>query len=228
MDFEQERRPAPTRRTVPGHGGGRRERDGLDLRGLQRRAGNQAVVQLLAERRARGARRVSVQRNDKFDLAVGKALNKVDAPDALEVPAELKDGLAAAWAASFPEGKSMEQGGILVKTKDGAYVWRAGKGTSGGSFKPNYADVGPDEVLIASGHTHPYDASEGGHTDVAFSGGDLSNLVWQKERFKLVQSGTAQFGVAKTAEFDALVAAADTPQKKTTLRLEMNALWDTT
>lgn len=227
MDFERERRPAPVRRVPPGRGGGRREHGGLDLPGLQRRAGNQAVAQLLAGH-GRSRRPLTVQRNEKFDLAVGKAFDKAAAPDALGVPPELKDGLEAAWAASFPEGKSLEQGGILVKTKDGAYVWRAGKGTSGGSFKPNYSDVGPDEVLVASGHTHPYDKTEGGHTDVAFSGGDLSNLVWQKERFKLVQSGTAQFGVAKTAEFDALVAAADTPEKKKTLRQEMNAAWDTT
>jgi hypothetical protein len=205
------------------------------LNRLQGSAGNQAVTQLLtghgADRRLPAALRpamATVQRNEKFDLAVGKAYDKTDAPDALGVPAELKNGLEAAWAASFPEGKSLEQGGILVKTKDGKYVWRAGKGTSGASFKPNYSDVGPDEVLVASGHTHPYDASEGGHTDVAFSGGDLSNLVWQKERFKLVQSGTAQFGVAKTAEFDKLVADADSPEKKLALRKEMNALWDST
>jgi hypothetical protein len=233
LDRDERLRPGRSAPTA----GRREDEDAHLLHRLQASAGNHAVTQLLAGRErgadrqrpaAPGTATATVQRNAKFDLAVGKAYDKADAPDALGVPAELKDGLEAAWAASFPDGKSLEQGGIMVKTKDGKYVWRAGKGTSGASFKPNYGDVGPDEVLVASGHTHPYDNSEGGHTDVAFSGGDLSNLVWQQERFKLVQSGTAQFGVAKTAEFDKLVAEADTAEKKLTLRKEMNALWDST
>lgn len=234
MGLERDRRPRPGRASpTPA---GREDEHVHGLHRLQRTAGNRAVAELVAGHQRGAGRRTppaqtataTVQRNEKFDLAVGTAYDKADAPDALGVPAELKDGLEAAWAASFPDGKSLEQGGILVKTKDGKYVWRAGKGTGSGSFKVNYGDVGPDEVLVASGHTHPYDKSEGGHTDVAFSGGDLSNLVWQQERFKLVQSGTAQFGVAKTAEFDKLVADADTKEKKATLRKEMNALWDTT
>jgi hypothetical protein len=231
MATDREKRPRPGRSSATS--AGREDENVQLLHRLQTSAGNSAVAQLVAAHERGDARpvaagNVTVQRNAKFDLAVGKAFDKEDAPESLGVPAELKDGLEAAWAASFPDGKSMEQGGILVKTKDGKYVWRAGKGTSGASFRPNYGDVGPDEVLVASGHTHPYDASEKGHTDVAFSGGDLSNLVWQQERFKLVQSGTSQFGVAKTAEFDKLVAAADTPEKKTELRKEMNALWDST
>ncbi|TDE89507.1 hypothetical protein EXU48_20285 [Occultella glacieicola] len=204
----------------------------LTLATLQGAAGNRAVAQLLA-RAGRGqptlAHLPAVQRNAKFDeAALGKAFDVEGAPDSLGLPPELAAGLAAAWDASFPEGKSMEQGGILVKTKDGKYVWRAGVGKASGSFQVNYKDVGPDEVLVASGHTHPYDTSEGGFTDIAFSAGDLSNMVWQQERVKVVQSGTARFAVAKTSEFDALVAAADTPEKKTALRLEMNALWNTT
>lgn len=229
MSHEHDRRPQPPRTSLAAPQ--RDDERAVGLHRLQATAGNRAVAQLLAAHdRTTGHRPplAPVQRNAKFDLAVGTAFDKADAPQSMAVPDELREGLEAAWAASFPEGKSMEQGGILVKTKDGAYVWRAGKATGSGSFKVNYADVGPDEVLVASGHTHPYDESEGGHTDIAFSGGDLSNLVWQQERFKLVQSGTAQFGVAKTAEFDALVAAADTKDKKTALRQEMNALWDST
>lgn len=97
--------------------------------------------------------------------------------------------------ASFPGGKSQEQGGILVLTKDGKYVWRAGKGTGSGSFQVKLRRREEGRGLIASAHTHPYDESEGGHTGIAFSGGDLSNLVWQQERVKVVQSGTARFAV---------------------------------
>lgn len=103
---------------------------------------------------------------------------------------------------------------------------RAGPPGTTGTFRVNYTDLQPGEVLIASGHTHPYDATEGGHTDVAFSAADLANLVTGAERVKFVQSGATRFTVAKTAEFDALVAAADTVEKKRTLMGEMRETWN--
>jgi hypothetical protein len=221
-DERHERRPAgPAARRADPDVAGR-------LLAVQSGAGNAATAQLLARSSPPGRGALAVQRNEKFDAAATKPFNEADAPENMKIPAELKDGLQAAWDASFPEGKSQEQGGILVLTKEGKYVWRAGVGTGSGSFKVNYGDVKEGEVLIASAHTHPYDESEGGDTDVSFSGGDLSNLVWQKERVKVVQSGEAQFGVAKTAEFDALVAKADTKEKQLALRKEMDALWNDT
>src|SRR5438132_14391503 len=80
---------------------------------LQRAAGNQAVTGWL-----------SLQRNAKFDTAA-TLTDKVGEPESMELPKELTDGMQAAWDASFPGGKSQEQGGILVKTAQGKCEWRA-------------------------------------------------------------------------------------------------------
>jgi len=227
---EAEFRRTKGRRPQSRRGGDADQHEGLSgqLLAIQARAGNAATAQLLQRGSSTSRGPLPVQRNAKFDQAATKPYDEADAPEDMKIPAELNDGLQAAWAASFPGGTSQEQGGILVLTKEGKYVWRAGKGTGSGSFSVNYGDVKAGEVLIASAHTHPYDESEGGSEDVAFSGGDLSNLVWQTERVKVVQSGTSQFGVTKTKEFDALVAAADTPEKQEALEAEMDALWNDT
>jgi hypothetical protein len=78
-------------------------------------------------------------------------------------------------------------------------------------FMPNYGDVGKDQTLVGIGHTHPYDKSEGGHTDVSFSGGDISSIVYEKkiQPLNIVQSGEAVFVLARTAEFEELLKGLD-------------------
>jgi hypothetical protein len=181
---------------------------------LQRQAGNQAVASLL-----------SLQRNAKFDTAT-TLQDKVGEPESMELPRELTDGMQAAWDASFPHGKSQEQGGILVKTKDGKYEWRAGKAGNSGSFTPNTGDLKAGETLIAIGHTHPYDESEGGTTGVGFSGGDLATMIYYNNPIEIVQSGRKTFVVTRTKEFQALADKADTRAKKKALEDQINATWD--
>lgn len=122
---------------------------------------------------------------------------------------QLKQGLQTAWGNSLPGGNALEQGGILVQKADHTYEWRAGVGTSGGSFAANYGDLKTGETLVATAHTHPYSAAEGGYTDVAFSGGDLANmaLASRPEDSKFVQSGNTVFMVEKTQAFKDYVAA---------------------
>jgi len=139
------------------------------------------------------------------------------------VPAELKAGLKDAWDASFPHGKSQEHGGILVRKADGTLEWRAGNAGTSGTFQINYGDLKSGETLVASAHTHPYDASEGGHRDVPFSGGDLANMVTGAESQKFVQSGDSVFRAAKTEEFEKLVKASNPD----TLKTEMKATFNT-
>jgi hypothetical protein len=101
-----------------------------------------------------------------------------DAPESLTLPEELHEGMQTAWAQSFPQGKSQEQGGILVQGPSQKYQWKPGLPGTSGSFKPNYGDRNPDETLIATGHTHPYDKIEGKFTDISFSSQDLARFIY--------------------------------------------------
>jgi hypothetical protein len=163
------------------------------------------------------------------DLAEG-GINTKNAPDKITLPKELQEGMQKGWEGSFPDGKSQEQGGILVQDEKGNYKWKAGtpkpisEGGSG-SFKVNRGDVGKGETLVGSGHTHPYTASEGGYENVTFSGGDLANLITNPENFKMVQSGKGQFVAAKTEEFNEKVKDLDDEGKKK-MRGEMISKYD--
>src|SRR5882672_8241395 len=101
--------------------------------------------------------RAVIQRDKDFDKITGGHLAEGDAPDKIGLPKELTEGMQSAWDDSFPGGKSQEQGGNLVREKDGSYAWRKGKPGTSGMFTPDYGDVGKDQTLVGVGHTHPYD-----------------------------------------------------------------------
>lgn len=144
----------------------------------------------------------------------GSFVKLSDAPKTVEVPKVLNDGLADAWKDSFPKGRSQEQGGMLVQKSDGTLEFRRGAAGDSGSFSPNYGDLKDGETLIGLVHTHPYDATEGGHTNVSFSGADIANLVSRRDPIKMVQSGDGQFMVMRTQEFDARVNKLDDAGKQ--------------
>ncbi|MEW5857473.1 MAG: DUF4157 domain-containing protein [Cyanobacteriota bacterium] len=156
----------------------------------------------------------NAQESKNFDTVADGNLKQADAPDKLKLPEELTEGMQEGWDKSLPDGKSQEQGGLLVKDKDGDYKWKPGKPGKSGSFSPNYSDQDKDETLVGVGHTHPYDASEGGHTDVSFSGQDLARLVYVKDRIAVVQSGEGQFVASRTVEFDKMLEKLDDAGKK--------------
>ena len=132
----------------------------------------------------------------------------------------LVEGLQKAWDKSLPGTKSLEQGGILVAGPSG-YEWKPGTTSTSGTFSINYGDVGKDETLVASAHTHPYSAAEGGHTDVPFSDADMANFVTGAERIKVVRSGTGVFLIAKSKEWDDAIkgaSAKDITDRKAAIR----------
>jgi hypothetical protein len=147
------------------------------------------------------------------------------APKTVTVPPELTKGAQGAWDDSLPGGKSQEQGGILVRNADGTYEWKRGKPGKAGSWSQNYGDVDKDETLVALLHTHPYDATEGGYTDVPFSGQDLALLVIKDEPITTVQSGKGFFVAAKSKEFLDRVAKLDAAGQRK-LFDEMKVTWD--
>lgn len=135
------------------------------------------------------------------------ASSKKDAPSSITIPDGLNEGSKGAWKDSFPGGKEQEQGGILIRTKDGEYKFIRGDPGTGGTWDVNYDDIGDNE-LVGTVHTHPYDS---GDTDVPFSKGDISFFfdsdlkAKNMEEMMMVQSGDGQFMLARTAEFNKLV-----------------------
>ena len=162
---------------------------------------------------------------DAFKKLIGGDTKIKDAPGEVTIPKELNKGLQDAWDKSLPGGKSQEQGGILVQNADGSFQWKEAPPGKSGSIRLNYGDVEPGQSIAGSGHTHPYSAAEGGHTDIGFSSKDVSNLVTRDDPFKMVQSGDRQFASVKTEEFNAKVKDLDDAGKQA-MQAEMNNRWN--
>lgn len=141
-----------------------------------------------------------------FDRLARTKVKKADAPRVIRLPDPVTKGLQESWDRSHPKGSAQEQGGNIVRNKDGSYDWRQGKPGGEGVYLPDEDDVGKGQKLVGAGHTHPY---ANGTENVSFSGEDISSLVNGDERLEVVQSGKMLFMVVRTAEFDAMVDATD-------------------
>ncbi len=160
-----------------------------------------------------------------FQQIAGGDLSLDDAPDTIELPEELLDGMEDAWNDSMPRGRSQEQGGLLVE-EDDAFEWKRGEAGNSGSFNPNYDDMEDGETLVGVGHTHPYDSTEGGFEDVSFSGQDLARLVLVEDNIAVVQSGESLFLAARTEEFNDRLDGLS-QSEKLDLFYEMKDVFDT-
>lgn len=158
-----------------------------------------------------------------FEKMVRGGVPAAEAADSLQLPQELRDAMAEAWKNSFPGAKSKEQGGLLVRQSDGSLSFVKATRTTSGSTTLPWDKVPTGATPIVAGHTHPYDASEGGHQGVTFSGGDLANLVTDVTSVKTVDAGDRYFVVTKTKEFLDMVAAA---HDLATLQTQISSEWD--
>lgn len=149
-----------------------------------------------------------------------------DAPKAIQIPADLQKQFKQQWDNSFPGGKSQEHGGTLVRcttppsggTDPASSATKtcppqsavsmvnagSGKNPSSGSFSPDL-NVASGAQVIGVFHTHPYDKSEGGDTDVSLSGGDAAYMINQKDPAIIAQSGDGQFMFLRTEKTPANV-----------------------
>ena len=119
-----------------------------------------------------------------------------DAPAEINLPQQVNNSMQISYKNSFPGGKSQECGGTLVRDDKGnIQVVNEGSGTSG-TFSPNRT-VDSGQKIIGTYHTHPYDASEGGHKGVSFSGSDIAYASYYKESI-YVDAGTKQFMIMPT------------------------------
>lgn len=195
------------------------------LKGLDYSAG-QAALSPRAQLKPMVQKNAAPPPKTNFDKVSEAGLKSADAPDSVKLPAAVDKSMQDGYKRSFPGGKSQEQGGIIVKDKDGKYVMRDAPAGDSGSMTPNYGDKKATDTLIGVGHTHPYDASEGGHKGVSFSGADLARLALVADRIAVVEAGGTQFLAARTAEFDKLLEGKNQAQKRALFN-EINTHWDT-
>jgi len=164
-----------------------------------------------------------------FEKMVKGGVPAAEAADKMQLPKELREAMEEAWKNSFPGGKSKEQGGVLYRNSDGTLGWvKATESTSGSTTIP-YTKIPSGATALVGGHTHPYDASEGGHKGVMFSGPDVANLVTDPVSVKTIHAGDSYFVIAKTKEFEALVEKApDKAKLKTEIETERKKVFDAT
>lgn len=165
--------------------------------------------------------------SDTASVLSGKT-KLADAPATILLPTAVDKGMQDAWKDSFPDGHEQEQGGLIVQNKDGSFGWvRGGPGT-GGTWTPNYDDLGKDQTYVGLGHTHPYDDKS---VDVPFSDADIGFLFesysGHQADVMVVQSGKTQFVLGRTEEFKAAMAGKTQAEIDTTVA-EMTKLYNDT
>lgn len=129
------------------------------------------------------------------------------APNTLKLPEAAVEALDELWKDSHrPDGSVQEQGGNLVRNYGGSYDFRRGEGHSTRQFEPDYDDVGWGQSLVGVVHTHPYANLD--NEGASFSSSDLASISAEEETqtLNILRSGDMTFVVARTKEFDKLVA----------------------
>jgi type VI secretion system secreted protein VgrG len=121
-----------------------------------------------------------------------------DAPETINL-SPLHPTFNGLWNKSFPNGKSQEHGGTLVSDPSGNISIINTQAGTQGEFIPDMT-VNKDQKIVGIFHTHPYDKSEGGYTNVPMSAGDASGFINGDEYIDVVQSGTGQYMFLRTAE----------------------------
>jgi hypothetical protein len=132
--------------------------------------------------------------------------------------------LDKAWSDSLTTPQEQEQGGNVVRTYGGEYKLRRGTDHTGNMFEPDPNDVGRTETLVGIAHTHPY--RDEGQDHGTFSGQDLGNMVQEDQPLKVLRSGPFTYMIARTREFDAIVARYDKANTSFELQKQINATFD--
>lgn len=121
-----------------------------------------------------------------------------DSPETIKIPSELNDKFDDRWDNSFPGGTEQEEGGTLIRDKDGnlQLINTNPAGRNGDSF-PADRNIPDDAEMVGVFHTHPYDE---GDTDISLSGGDAAYMINEGDPVIIAQSGEGQFMYVRTEE----------------------------
>lgn len=130
------------------------------------------------------------------------------APNSVQLPANVVSGLDDAYTRSMGDGN--EHGGNIVRRGEN-YSARATEHGAPNTFDVDEKNVGRGNTFVGSYHTHP-DTKKPGDQNTTFSGDDLGNLVGDDRRVSLLRSSKDTHMLAKTKEFDEMVAKAEDHQ----------------
>jgi hypothetical protein len=125
-------------------------------------------------------------------------------PATFALPADVCKQAEALWSKSFPGGKSQEHGGTLVKDASGKMALVNEGGGNSGGFSGNL-NVPEGQEVLGVFHTHPYDETEGGFTDVSLSGGDFAYMINKGHKAVVAKSGSGLFVAMRTSKTPANV-----------------------
>lgn len=144
----------------------------------------------------------SIPRGAKYDPRwVGMAQGSIRegwAPKTVRIPDEVDRDLDEAWKQSQADGN--EHGGNIVRTYGGKYDLRLGGTGDPDTFWPDEKDVGIGQEHVGDAHTHP------GATPDSFSDDDVANMADHQRRISLMRAAGQTHMLARTKEFDAMVA----------------------
>jgi hypothetical protein len=119
------------------------------------------------------------------------------APLTILLPAALNKQMQALWEKSFPDGRSQQQGGVIVRDVSGQVSLVGIGGHRSDMFRAG-RKIQPEQKLIGLFHTRPFDRSEGGLVNVSLSGGDAEYLLNHADDVVIAQSGESQFMYLRT------------------------------
>ncbi len=143
------------------------------------------------------------------------------APNTVQLPDDVVRGLDDAHKRTVADGN--EHGGNVVRRGEN-YSARDTGSWNHNSFDVDEKNVGRGNTFVGSYHTHP-DTKDPGDQNTTFSESDLENLVGDSRRVSLLRSSQDTHLLAKTKEFDAMVAKAEDPDE---LGAQMRAAYNAT
>lgn len=119
------------------------------------------------------------------------------APLTILLPAGLNQQMQALWEKSFPDGRSQQQGGVIVREVSGRVSLVNISRHRSDMFRTE-RQIQPEQTLVGLFHTRPFDRSEGGQVNVSLSGGDAEYLLNHADDVVIAQSGESQFMYLRT------------------------------
>jgi hypothetical protein len=159
-------------------------------------------------------------------------LDENHAPSVVRLPDSVVEQIDRAWKDSVGGATEIEQGGNLVRTYGGKYKLRRGSPQGAGEFQPEANDVGWGESNVAVVHTHPYrDEEQVGTwpTDYGtFSTADLWEIINDDQPLNILRSGPYTFMIARTRQFNQLVAQHEAADTLNDLAIAISRTSDTT
>ena len=139
------------------------------------------------------------------------------APGTLRFSARLTSTFEQLRRASFPGGRSKEQGGTIVADRAGNLHLQnlGGISSTAGTIEWDFTIRDPAAFsLVGVFHTHPYDRTEGSMTGVSFSGQDFYALSADGYLLSVMQSGPRLFAILRTAAATPVPATRDADQTR--------------